>query len=81
MTQKEKLLMTALNNPRGLSFADFQTLLKQSGWICDHQTGSHKIWYSPSGHRLSVQESKNGKAKGYQVDQFLLQYGVENDDK
>jgi len=33
----------------------------------------HQIWYSPKKYRISVQ-NKNGKAKGYQVQQFLTQY-------
>ena len=78
MTQREKLLVRARNNPRGLSFADLQSLLRHAGWTFDHQTGSHQIWYSPSGFRLSIQESRDGKAKGYQVEQFLTQYEVEN---
>lgn len=73
MTKQEKLLAKAINNPRGLSFSDFQALLRQSGWIFDHQTGSHQIWYSPRGARLSIQEGRDGKAKGYQVEQFLVQ--------
>jgi hypothetical protein len=72
MTQREKLLARARNNPRGLSFADFQALLRHAGWMLDHQSGSHQIWYSPIGARLSVQEGRDGKAKGYQVEQFLI---------
>jgi hypothetical protein len=74
MTKREKLLNRAKNNPKDLSFGEFQTLLRQSGWILDHQTGSHQIWYSPDRHRLPIQEARNGKAKGYQVEQFLIQY-------
>jgi len=76
MTRKEKLLEKARNNPSGLSFVDFVTLMKQSGWVLDHQTGSHQIWYANLGkniaitHRISVQ-NRNNKAKGYQVKQFL----------
>ena len=76
MTQREKLFARALNNPRGLSFDDFCTLLSQAGWLFEHQTGSHQIWYSPLGHRLSIQ-NRNGLAKSYQVEQFLNQYEVE----
>ena len=74
MTKREKLLKRAVNNPNGLSFGEFQTLLRQAGWIFDHQKGSHQIWYSPDRRRLPIQEAKNGKAKGYQVEQFLTQY-------
>lgn len=81
MTKQEKLLAKALNNPRGLSFADFQTLLRQSGWNFDHQTGSHQIWYAPTGARLSIQEGRDGKANGYQVEQFLQQHGGGSDEE
>ncbi|MDO9227488.1 MAG: type II toxin-antitoxin system HicA family toxin [Pseudomonadota bacterium] len=80
MTKREKLLARALNNPRGLSFEDFRTLLAQVGWEFEHQTGSHQIWYSPTGYRLSVQD-RNGMAKGYQVEQFMKQYEVEHGKK
>jgi len=74
MTKREKLLARAMNNPKNLSFGEFQTLLRQVGWTFDHQKGSHQIWYSPKRRRLPIQEAKNGKAKGYQVEQFLVHY-------
>ncbi len=80
MTKKEKLLKQARNNPSGLSFDDFKTLLSQNNWVEDHQTGSHAIWYSPSRSRLSIQ-NKNGMAKGYQVKQFLAQIDEEINDE
>lgn len=81
MTKQKKLLAHAINNPQGLTFAELQTLLRQSGWVLDHQKGSHQIWYSPDGKRLPIQEGRNGKAKGYQVKQFLstFQEGKESE--
>ena len=79
MGRQEKLLRHARNNPQGLSFDDFKTLLTRSQWVEDHQTGSHSIWYSPKRARLSIQ-NKNGMAKGYQVKQFLTQFDEENGD-
>ncbi len=73
MSKQEKLMRQAKNNPIGLSFDDFKTLLSRSQWVEDHQTGSHSIWYSPTKYRLSIQ-NKNGMAKGYQVKQFLAQF-------
>ena len=70
MTKKEKLLQKACQNPAGLSFADFVSLMKQAGWKLDHQSGSHQIWYSQNHYRISVQ-NRGGKAKAYQVKQFL----------
>lgn len=73
MGKIEKLLEKARNNPNGLSYGDFETLMTRLKWVMDHQSGSHQIWYSPKGHRISVQ-NRSGKAKGYQVKQFLNRY-------
>lgn len=70
MSKGEKLLQKAERNPDGLSFSDFQTLLSHYGWTRDRQRGSHQIWYSSCGMRLSIQ-NRHGMAKGYQVKQFL----------
>lgn len=78
-TKQEKLLKQARNNPNGLSFDDFKTLLKRHKWIEDHQTGNHSIWYSPRKSRLSIQ-NRNGMAKGYQVNQFLALIDEETKD-
>ncbi len=82
MTKREKLLRKAQNNPQGLSFREFKTLLNQFGWVEDHQTGSHSIWYNTEWQsinfvRLTIQ-NKNGMAKGYQVKQFLTLYEEEH---
>lgn len=79
MSKHEKLLARARNNPQDLTFSEFQTLMSRCGWVQDHQTGSHQIWYSPKSNRLSIQ-NKGGKAKGYQVKQFLALYEEENKD-
>ena len=76
MTKHNKLLLRAINHPNGLSFSEFQTLMRQSSWIEDHQKGSHQIWYSPCGYRFSVKK-KGKNAKGYQVKQFLQQLAQE----
>jgi predicted RNA binding protein YcfA (HicA-like mRNA interferase family) len=73
----EKLLEAARSNPNGLSFKDFEVLLKQARWIFDRQRGSHRIWYSPKNSLMSVQP-RGGKAKGYQVKQFLEVYDRES---
>jgi hypothetical protein len=78
MAKHKKLLEKAINNPRGLSYSHFETLLQQCGWSKDHQTGSHAIWYSPKKFRLSIQ-NRNGMAKEYQVKQFLSRYYEEEE--
>ena len=74
-----KLLEKAVGNSNGLRFEEFETLLRQCGWIFDRQRGPHRTWYSPEGLRLSVQ-AKGGRARGYQVRQFLRHYGEESGD-
>ena len=71
MTKREKLLTQAKSNPASLSFSEFQTLLIQCDWQKRRQSGSHELWYSPQGFRLPIQRGENGKAKEYQVMQFL----------
>lgn len=71
MSKTEKLLTKVRNNPGSLSFSEFKTLLARCEWVFDHQTGSYEIWYSPGRRRLPIQPSANGKAKTYQVKQFL----------
>ena len=70
MTKRKKLLTKARNNSKGLSFDEFEALLTACGWQFRRQSGSHRLWYSPGGCRLPIQNS-GGKAKGYQVKQFL----------
>lgn len=79
MSQHRKLLSKAKRNPEGLNFSEFQTLMTQCGWIKDRQSGSHQIWYSPEGMRISIQ-IRNGMAKGYQVRQFLSALKEEDDE-
>lgn len=71
MTKKEKLWKKAQENPQNLTFNEFETLLKQTGWTFSRQRGSHRLWYSPGGQSLPIQPRKDGKAKLYQVQQFI----------
>ena len=66
----DKLLQKIRDNPVGVTFAEFEALLARMGWHFDRQSGSHRIWISPSGQRLPIQ-SRQGEAKTYQVKQFL----------
>ena len=73
MSKLDKLLEKARNNPGGLQFKEFRSLLSGFGWIHDRTSGSHEIWISLQGVRLSIQ-SKGKMAKGYQIKQFLKVY-------
>jgi len=70
MTTSDKLLAKAIKNPGSLSFKDFETLLVQQGWVKRRQKGSHAFWAAFNGDFVCIQNEK-GKAKEYQVKQFL----------
>lgn len=67
----QKLLMKAINAPQNLRFAELITLAQAFGYVLDRVTGSHHILIHAEAERpLNVQDAK-GKAKPYQVKQFL----------
>lgn len=70
MAKLEKLLDKARNKPRGLSFDDFEALLKAAKWRFRRQTGSHRFWTSPGNRTVPIQP-RGAKAKEYQVKQVL----------
>ncbi|MGH8602735.1 MAG: type II toxin-antitoxin system HicA family toxin [Gammaproteobacteria bacterium] len=55
--------------------------MARSEWVFDYQTGGHEIWYSSRRRRLSIQPTDNGKAKAYQVKQFLKLLEEEESDE
>ncbi|NEP76575.1 type II toxin-antitoxin system HicA family toxin [Okeania sp. SIO2G5] len=77
MTKREKLWKKAKESPQNLTFDEFETLLKQFGWTLKRQRGSHRLWQSPTGQLLPIQPRKDGKAKSYQVQQFIDCQGEE----
>lgn len=70
MTTAEKLLDKAIRSPQNLTYKEFETLLVQHGYLKERQTGSHAMWNRAGFPRLCIQDDK-GKAKKYQVKQFL----------
>ncbi len=78
LNKRSTLLQKAPYYTKEISFSDFKTLLKQQGWVFSRQAGSHEIWHSSQGMRLVIQNN-GGKAKGYQLKQFLLQWSKEQE--
>jgi hypothetical protein len=67
-----KLYLRALNNPRGLRFAELRTLVECYGYRLGRISGSHHIYYHPAvPSPLNLQPDGNGMAKAYQVRDFL----------
>ena len=74
MSKTKKLLAAALNNPRGLRFSDLLRLVAAAGFLERRQVGSHRIFTHATRSdvpMLNLQESANGMAKPYQVEQLL----------
>ena len=71
--QNEKRLNALRNNPAGATFTDFCACLINSGFVLERTSGSHRIYRhgGPRAATLSVQPRKDGKAKPYQIRQFL----------
>lgn len=67
-----KLLEKARGNPAGLRFAELQKLCEHAGMALDRSKGSHFIYHHKDpAFSLSIQQTKDGKAKPYQVRQLL----------
>jgi len=76
MARCEKLLEKAKNSPHNLRFEEICALAECHGWEFVRQDGtSHKVYLHPalgnSAGALMNFQSKDGKAKRYQVRQLL----------
>lgn len=72
MTKKEDLLAKAKNNPKGLRFDEARRLAEYHSWVHNRTNGSHFIYTKEAIIGvLDFQETKDGKAKPYQVKQLL----------
>jgi predicted RNA binding protein YcfA (HicA-like mRNA interferase family) len=66
-----KLLAKALSSPANLRFAEMQRLVEAFGFRLLRVTASHHIYGRPgNAEQINLQEV-SGKAKPYQVRQFL----------
>ena len=69
--KKRKLLQRALNSPKNFRFDDLVTLVEAFGFRLSRTGGSHHVFVHPGiSEMLNLQEVK-GKAKPYQIGQFL----------
>ena len=71
MGKKQKLLLQILNNPKNVSFNDMQNLVEAFGFTLLRINGSHHIFAHPDIDSLVNIQNTKGKAKPYQVRQFL----------
>lgn len=72
MVKKQKLFQKLIQSPTNIRFDDFITLILAFQFEYKRTTGSHRIYKHPNADALlSLQPDKQGKAKPYQIRQFL----------
>jgi predicted RNA binding protein YcfA (HicA-like mRNA interferase family) len=68
---KRKLLEKVLSSSKNVSFHDMVALVEAFGFRLSRSKGSHFIFTHPHIPELVNLQEKNGKAKPYQVREFL----------
>jgi len=68
---KRKLLKKALAGSKNIRFDDMVTLVEAFGFHLSRVRGSHHIFAHPQVPELVNLQEVNGKAKPYQIRQFL----------
>jgi len=68
---KRKLLEKAMAGSKDIRFADMVTLVEAFGFHLSRVKGSHHIFVHPSVPELINLQNVDGKAKPYQIHQFL----------
>jgi predicted RNA binding protein YcfA (HicA-like mRNA interferase family) len=71
MSRKRKLLTKVLTGSHNLRFEEICRLAEAFGYRLDRVTGSHHIYEHPQSSRPLNLQNVGGKAKSYQVRQFL----------
>jgi predicted RNA binding protein YcfA (HicA-like mRNA interferase family) len=69
--KKRKLLQKALSSPKNMQFNEMVTLVEAFGFRLSRVKGSHHIFVHPQVRELVNLQNVGGKAKPYQVRQFL----------
>jgi predicted RNA binding protein YcfA (HicA-like mRNA interferase family) len=67
----KKLLQKALASPNNLRFTDMVTLAESFGFRLSRSSGSHHLFIHPQVKELLNLQEVRGKAKSYQIGQFL----------
>jgi len=78
--KKRKLLQKALTGPKNFRFDDMVTLAAAFGFRLSRTSGSHHVFVHPAVPELLNLQEVKGKAKPYQISQFLRlveRYGLE----
>jgi len=69
--KRRKLLQKALSSPQNVRFSEMVTLAEAFGFRLSRVKGSHHIFVHPQVQELVNLQDVDGKAKPYQIRQFL----------
>ena len=69
--KKRKLLQEAITSPKNFRFGDMVTLVEAFGFRLSRTGGSHHVFVHPDVAELVNLQEVGGKAKPYQISQFL----------
>jgi predicted RNA binding protein YcfA (HicA-like mRNA interferase family) len=84
MTKKRKLIQKLLSGSKNIQFTDAQVEIEAFGFRLDRISVSHHIYIHPDVRELINLQDVNGKAKPYQIKQFLEiveRYNLELEDE
>jgi len=71
LTKQQKLLQKALSGSKNVRFSEMITLVEAFGFRLSRIRGSHHIFAHPQVRELINLQNVGGKAKPYQILQFL----------
>jgi predicted RNA binding protein YcfA (HicA-like mRNA interferase family) len=83
MSKKQKILKQILSGSKNISFNDIVTVVESFGFTLSRVNGSHHIFVHPKIPELVNLQNAKGKAKTYQIRQFLTiveQYNLSLED-
>jgi predicted RNA binding protein YcfA (HicA-like mRNA interferase family) len=69
--KRRKLLQKALSSPKNVRFSEMVTLAEAFGFHLSRVKGSHHIFVHPQARELVNLQDVDGRAKPYQIRQFL----------
>ncbi len=69
--KKQKILQKVLNNPKNVKFLEVKSIIEAFGFKLSRLSGSHHIFTHSNLSEIVNLQNVNGRAKSYQVKQFL----------
>jgi predicted RNA binding protein YcfA (HicA-like mRNA interferase family) len=71
LNERQKFLQKVLNNPKNVRFLEVKSIVEAFGFKLSRISGSHHIFTHSNLSEIVNLQNVNGRAKSYQVKQFL----------